>query len=82
MVLLNAILNNTSIYMLYFFKAPKSILDEIIKVHMDFLWSGGEGVRKINWVSWNWVFLAKKDCGLGVKHCEMLNKALISNWGW
>lgn len=79
--LLNAVINNIPIYILYFFKTPRNVVDEISKIHRTFTWCNGDGKRKICWVSWDKVSMFKEDWSLGVKSVKKFNFALISNWG-
>lgn len=46
-VLINAILSNLPIFYLSFYKAPKVIIDEFIKIQRGFLWGGVEEMRKL-----------------------------------
>ncbi|XP_058776602.1 uncharacterized protein LOC131650919 [Vicia villosa] len=57
--LLNSVLNNIPIYMLLFFKAPRIVWEEMIKFQKQFLWGKGDDKRKMCWVSWEKVCLAK-----------------------
>ncbi|CAL5186226.1 unnamed protein product [Lathyrus oleraceus] len=80
--LLNSVLNNVPIFLLSFFKAPKCVLEEIIKIQRNFLWGDGGGSRKMCWVSWDKICLRTEEGGLGVKNVEWFNLALMSKWGW
>ncbi|KAI5430636.1 hypothetical protein KIW84_035011 [Lathyrus oleraceus] len=63
-------------------KAPKCVLEEIIKIQRNFLWGDGGGSRKMCWVSWDKICLRTEEGGLGVKNVEWFNLALMSKWGW
>ncbi|KAI5436046.1 hypothetical protein KIW84_022476 [Lathyrus oleraceus] len=80
--LLNSVINNLPIFLLSFFKAPKCVVDDIIKIQRNFLWGDGGGSRKMCWVSWDKICLKKEEGGLGVKHVEWFNLSLMSKWGW
>lgn len=43
---------------------------------------GGEDVRIISWVKWEYVCLPKDDGGLGVRQLEEFNLALLGKWCW
>lgn len=43
---------------------------------------GSEEIRKIAWVSWNKVCSPKESRGLGVKHLNIFNIALLGKWKW
>ncbi|KAI5417416.1 hypothetical protein KIW84_042139 [Lathyrus oleraceus] len=80
--LLNSVINNLPIFLLSFFKAPKCVLEDIIKIQRNFLWGDGGGSRKMCWVSWDKICLKTEEGGLGVKHVEWFNLSLMSKWGW
>ena len=82
MVLLNAVLSSITLYFLSFFKAPKKVLQEIVKIQRSFLWGGVEENKKICWLSWNNVCKTKEEGGLGIKNVEEFNLALLSKWKW
>jgi len=80
-VLLNVVLSSIPLYFLSFFKAPKKVLQEIVKIQRSFLWGGVEENKKICWLSWNNVCKTKEG-GLGIKNVEEFNLALLSKWKW
>ncbi|KAI5398482.1 hypothetical protein KIW84_064028 [Lathyrus oleraceus] len=77
-----SVINNLPIFLLSFFKAPKCVLEDIIKIQRNFLWGDGGGSRKMCWVSWDKICLKTEEGGLGVKHVEWFNLSLMSKWGW
>jgi hypothetical protein len=81
-VLINSVLSSLPLYFFSFFKAPKKIIQEIIKIQRNFLWSNSADGRRVSWLSWDSVCLPKKLGGLGVKHMELFNMALIAKWRW
>lgn len=82
MVLLNSILSNIPIFLFSFYKAPKVVLKEKIKLQKYFLWGECEESKKVYWVSWDSICLAKEDDCLGVRHCGLFNIDLLSKWKW
>lgn len=80
--MLNAVLDNILIYNLYFFKAPKVVVQELISMKCIFLWGEVDEVKKVCWTRWDDICKAKKDGGLGVKHVGRFNIALISKCLW
>ncbi|XP_058725636.1 uncharacterized protein LOC131596919 [Vicia villosa] len=72
-VLLNSILSSIPIFFFSFYKAPKSIIKEIIAIQRSFLWGGDEDKKKINWISWD-----KFDVWLGTSSLETLFPNLVS----
>lgn len=57
--LLNSVFNNILIYILYFFKAPKGILEKIIKIQKEFMWGKGDDRGEVGWVSWERICISK-----------------------
>src|SRR4051812_15617576 len=81
-VLINAVLNAIPIYSLSFYKALSKVLNDIRSIQSNFLWSGGDLVKSIHWVSWDTVCKPREEGGLGVRNVEIMNVALISKWKW
>ncbi|GKV36373.1 hypothetical protein SLEP1_g44514 [Rubroshorea leprosula] len=81
LVLLKSVLSSLPLYYLSLFKIPTCVLKIIEKIQRDFLWGmSGEGERKICWVRWDWVCLAKEKGGLGVRDLRKCNLALLGKW--
>ena len=70
------------IYLLSLFRMPKSVKNILEKMQRDFLWGGGNIVRKIHLVSWNSVSQGKEKGGLGIRRLDLLNRALLGKWVW
>lgn len=51
-MLLNSILANLPIYQFSFYKAPKIIVKEVIRIQRELLWGGVDGQSKMCWLSW------------------------------
>lgn len=82
-VVLNVILINLSVFQFFhFFKDPKWVIHDIIKLQRAFLWGGRDLKKNINWVIWSTIFKSKKQGGLEVKKCEKFNLVLLSKWKW
>ncbi|CAI8608183.1 unnamed protein product [Vicia faba] len=80
--LINAVLNTIPIYFLSFFKIPKVVLKEIIRIQREFLWCGGIYKWGIPWVSWPEVCRSKEEGGLGIKCIEAFNEFLLCKLRW
>lgn len=59
-VMLNVVRTNILIYQFSFYKAPKLIMKEIIRIQREVLWGGTTDQKKINWVSWKSIYRSKK----------------------
>lgn len=60
----------------------KAIINELIKIQRGFLWGGVEKNKKIDWISWEKIYLSKKKGGLSIKHSGNFNLALFYKWKW
>lgn len=80
--LINSVLSSLPLYYFSFYKVPKKVLNELIRLQRAFLWGGDEAHRKIAWVSWKTICLPKSQGGLGIKNLEAFNIALLSKWRW
>lgn len=58
--LINSVLSSMPLYFLSFYKAPKKVVREFVKIQQNFLWGGSSDNKKINWVSWEKICLPKK----------------------
>lgn len=79
-VSLNLVLNSILLLYFSFYKAPKIMIHEIIKIQRTFLWKGDENKRRINRVLWSLDCKPKINGGLGNKQCKLFNAALLSKW--
>ncbi|CAL0333597.1 unnamed protein product [Lupinus luteus] len=80
--LLNSVLSSLPIYFFSFFKAPVSVIKELVKIQRRFLWGKGEGSKGVSWVRWELVCRTKEGGGLGVKNLSLFNLALLGKWRW
>lgn len=62
--LINSVLNSLPFYFFSFYKAPKVVIKELIRIQRDFLWGAKEDSRGIYWVAWDKVCRDKKEGGL------------------
>nr|KYP49176.1 Putative ribonuclease H protein At1g65750 family [Cajanus cajan] len=70
------------IHFLSFFKAPNSVIKEIVAIQRDFLWRGVKDGSQIPWVKWETVCKSKVEGGLGIKDVKLFNWALLGKWVW
>ncbi|MCH89626.1 RNA-directed DNA polymerase (Reverse transcriptase), partial [Trifolium medium] len=50
--------------------------------YREFLWGGGRGARKINWIKWKVVCQPKSNRGLGVRDVRAVNLSIFAKWRW
>jgi hypothetical protein len=80
--LINSVLSSLPLYFFSFFKAPKCIINQLVRIQRNFLWGGGVEDNKLCWVKWDQICLPRDKGGLGVKNLELFNLALLSKWKW
>lgn len=80
--LINSFLSSLPPYFSSFYKAPRKVLDEIIRLQRPFLWNGGADRRSVSWAKWAFVCKPKSCGGLGVKNLELFNFSLLAKWRW
>lgn len=78
------LVRNTSLplYYISFFKEPKKVIEEMVRIQRNFLWGGSEDSRKMAWVRWSKLCLPKEWGGLGIRNMEVFNLALLGKWRW
>jgi hypothetical protein len=79
-VLINAVLNAIPISYLSYFKMPKKVWNELIKIQRVFLWAGLSKTSKTCWVRWEVICRPKKEGGLGVRDLRLVNISLLAKW--
>lgn len=47
---------------------------------MDFFWNGKENKNRINLIGWSIICKPTWDCGLGVRHYELINISFLGKW--
>lgn len=57
---LKSVRSNLPVYLLSFFKAPKTVIKACEKIQRTFLWGGDGDKRKVRWVSWDRVCTTKE----------------------
>ena len=68
------------IYFMSFFWMLRRVCLRLEKIQRDFLWGSGALENKPHLVKWDIVCLNKRKGGVGVRHLNSLNKALLCNW--
>ena len=58
------------------------MVDKLAWLQRSFLWSEGEGQKKLAWVKWETICLPKEKGGLGVRDFASFNQALLDKWRW
>ncbi|GKB20225.1 trichome birefringence-like protein 3, partial [Tanacetum coccineum] len=58
------------------------IIDDIHHLIRGFLWCNGESIREKAKVSWDEIYLPKKEGGLGLLHLDIFNYALMTTHIW
>jgi len=80
--LIKSVISYLPLYFLLFFKAPKILCNELIKIQRKFLWNLGFEERKIALIRWDNLCKPKEEEGLGIRDIENFNIALLTKWKW
>jgi hypothetical protein len=80
--LINSVLSSIPLYFFSFYKAPMSVLKELMSIQRKFLWGGSTNHKKVCWVSWDQICPPKDKGGLGIKNLEIFNSSLLCKWKW
>lgn len=81
LTLIKATLSNVFVYYMSFFKVPRKIQQDLDKCQRDFLWLGAFD-KKDYLVKWEDVYRLKVFGGLGIRHLNKKNIALLRKWLW
>ncbi|XP_058768582.1 uncharacterized protein LOC131642338 [Vicia villosa] len=82
LTILKSVSGSLAIFMLSFYKAPKKVIKDIVKIQSNLLWGGSEEKRCIHWARWDTVCLPIEKGGLGVRRIKDFNLALLCKWKW
>lgn len=64
-ILIKAVAQATSTYLLSVFKVPSSLCDELHSLIVKFWWGGSDNEKKIDWVRWEKLCKPKVEGGHG-----------------
>lgn len=81
-VLLKAVALAMSVFAMSCFRLPKSTCKALSSAMANFWWNSLVHKRKIYWVIWDILYLAKNQGGLGFKVIESFNQALVAKQAW
>ena len=79
-MLIKSTLSNLSIYFMPLFVIPKRVTIRLEKIQRDFLWGGGDLVKKPHLFKWSIVCMEKQKWGLGFRSISLFNKVLLGKW--
>lgn len=80
--LVNSVLLNLHSYWASMFFIPKRVIDQVIALCRNYLWSGNVNSAKAPPISWDMVCRPKAEGGLGFKESNAWNIALLGKYIW
>ncbi|XP_058749041.1 uncharacterized protein LOC131622003 [Vicia villosa] len=81
-ILLKAVAQAIPNYVMSCYKLPEGICKEIESLLAKFWWGAKDGVRKMHWMSWERLSLAKCNGGMGFRGIGEFNKSLLGKQYW
>jgi len=65
--LIKSLISALPLYYLSFFKMPRNVIKELVRIQINFLWGWGSEGRKTTWVSWDNICKSKEARGLAIR---------------
>ncbi|KAL2933758.1 hypothetical protein RDABS01_016877 [Bienertia sinuspersici] len=80
--LVNVVLLNLHSYWAAIFVIPKKVIDQVIAIFRNFLWTGHSMCFKNSLIAWDLVCRPKLEGGLGFKESHDWNLAMLGKYVW
>jgi len=79
--LIKSVISTLPLYYLSFFKIPRSVIKDLVRLQRNFLWGWGYEAKKIAWISWGSICRLREAGGL-IRDIDNFNTTLLAKWKW
>jgi hypothetical protein len=81
-ILIKAVMQSISTYVMGVFKFPFGLIDELEQIIRNFWWGDEENRRRMHWLSWEKLVRPRSQGGVRFRDLRVFNQALLTRQAW